>query len=203
MKAAQRDLGLCGRGQLQSKINSDTRSSSPPLPAEDRDHMPAAIARTGRHVAKQLRAQLVLHHIARERPRKVLAHANFHKLAVEGDLSVVTDQRHPDIGWADAGQPFQFGNWIIDSTDVYHQSEQLGVSLKHPYGITDRATPDRYVATFEAFAQRRSTNLVIYETDDSVARCNRRRFFRRTDYCHVNAHRCFSGGFTASTSSAA
>jgi hypothetical protein len=85
--------------------------------------MPAAIGRTGRHVANQLRAQLVLHYIAREWPRKVLAHADFQKLAVEGDLSALTDQRHPDIGWADAGQPFQFGKWIIDSTDVCHQRE--------------------------------------------------------------------------------
>src|SRR5207247_7958290 len=71
---------------------------------------------------------------------------------------------------------------------------------EHPYGIADRATPDRYIATFEAFAQRSCTDLIIYETDDSIARCERRSFFRRTDHCHVNAHHCFSGRLTPSRS---
>src|SRR5258705_7717191 len=123
MKIEQRDLGLCSLGQLQCEIDSDTRCSSAPLRTADRDHMSATIGSTGRHVANQLRAQPVLHYIARERPRKVLAHADIQKLAVEGDLSALTNQRHPDIGWADAGQPFQFNKWIIYSAEVYHQSE--------------------------------------------------------------------------------
>src|SRR6516162_619737 len=61
----------------------------------------------------------------------------------------------------------------------------------------DRATLDLKVATFEAFAQSRCTKVVIYETDDSVARYNGRSFFRRTDYCNVSAHHCLQGNLTA------
>ena len=35
--------------------------------------------------------------------------------------------------------------------------------------------------------------VVIHETDDPVARYNRRRFFRRIDYCNVSAHHCLQG----------
>src|SRR5438045_705936 len=102
MKVEQRDLGLRGLGQLQREIDSDARCSGAPLRTADRDHMAATVGRTVRDVTKQLRAQLVYHHVARERPRKVFAHAHLHELAVEGDLSALTDQRHPDIRWADA-----------------------------------------------------------------------------------------------------
>src|SRR6516162_5384297 len=60
----------------------------------------------------------------------------------------------------------------------------------------DRATLDLKVATFEAFAQSRCTKVVIYETDDSVARYNGRSFFRRTDYCNVSAHHYLQGNLT-------
>ena len=83
MKVEQRDLGLCRFGQLQREIDRDARGSGAALGAADRDHMPAAIRRIGRHVAKQLRAQLGLDHIARERLRKVFAQAEIHKRAVE------------------------------------------------------------------------------------------------------------------------
>ncbi|MHC2194195.1 alpha-D-ribose 1-methylphosphonate 5-triphosphate synthase subunit PhnG [Bradyrhizobium diazoefficiens] len=90
-------------------------------------------------------------------------------VAIECDLPALTDQNHPDVGWTDAGQPFQLGKWVIDAADVRHQRGYIRVGFEHPYGVTDRATPDRYVAAFEALAQSRSTKLVIYKTDDPVA----------------------------------
>src|SRR5215467_7205696 len=103
MKVEQRNLGLCGLSQLQCEVDSDTRGSGAPLRTADRNHMPATIGGTRRQVIEQLHAQLVLHYIAREWLRKVLAQTEFHKRAVEGDICALTDQRHPDVGWADAG----------------------------------------------------------------------------------------------------
>ncbi len=68
MKVEQRDLGLGGLGQLQGEIDRDAGGAGAALRAADRDHMTAAIDRIGRDVAKQLRAQLVQHHVPRERP---------------------------------------------------------------------------------------------------------------------------------------
>src|SRR4051794_12283684 len=105
--------------------------------------MPATIGWTGRDIAKELRTQLVQHHIPRERRRKVLGQAELHELAVEGDLSILTNPRDPNVGWADPRQPFQFGDRIIDPADVRYQRKHVGIGLEHPYGITNGATFDR------------------------------------------------------------
>ena len=56
MKAVeQRDLGLCGLGQLQREIDSDARLA--PWALQIEITCSATIRRIGRRVAKQLRAQ--------------------------------------------------------------------------------------------------------------------------------------------------
>ena len=56
----------------------------------------------------------------RRAAQQVLDDAHFQKLAVEGDLSALADQGDPDIRRADAGQPFQFGEWIVNASNICH-----------------------------------------------------------------------------------
>src|SRR4051794_6833915 len=114
--------------------------------------MPATITWTGRHVAKQLRAQLVQHHVPRKWSGQVLGQTEFHELSVECNLPVVADDGDPNVRRADARQSFQFGDGILNLADVSDQSGQVGVGFEHPYRVSNVPTLDQQIAAFEPLA---------------------------------------------------
>ena len=175
IEVEQRDLGLRGFGQQHRETYGDARCSGAALGAADRDHMPTSIDRTWRRFGNQPPAQLGLHDIARERLRKVFAQAEVHESAVECDILVVSNQSDPNIGRADARQPFKFREWIVLFADVRHQREQLGIGFEHADGVAYRAALDLDIAALEAFQQSLRAQIVVDETDNSVANDGRQR----------------------------